>query len=311
MGYLPRHICLSNLSYSLLVNPYSNIIARRKQFLVYTWICLCLVLVSTDCLAQKGAAGVPLTTDPILSIQATGGYFFWNAREVYDTMSSVVHEHNSALNKGFRYGGDIMLHFGDGFSFGPTYRQLGTAHTTDPNHWSIPVTDSNNRVVIDPNTGGLLYGPRYGSISERIDTWFVGLRLTKEFELKNNFYAGLSFAPGIINYVEVGNYVGYKVRTEGSDLAVDISLDGRYQFDRNWAAVVQLSLFNGAISNPDYTDLQQGVVDYNLTEPQSLLNYSINAAIRFTFNKKKGKPKQSTTPQGSPVPPKKKKRFNL
>lgn len=270
-----------------------------------------LLVVPAFTSGQSGVSNVPINNQPLVSFQATGGYFFWNAREVYDSMPQVTNDHNTALNKGFRYGGDLLFHLNDGFSLGATYRQLGTSHKTDPNHWNIPVTDSNNRVIIDPNTGGFLYGPRYGSIEESIELWFIGVRLTKEFELQNNFYVGISFAPGLMNYFETGNFVGYNVEYEGSNLAVDITLDGKYEFDQNWSALVQLSLFNGSIASPNYTDVQQGLVNYPLSEPQSLLNYSINAGIRFTINKNNKPPKKKSSPNNEMPDKKDQDRFQL
>ncbi len=241
---------------------------------------------STTGSAQNGVANVPLNYQPLVSFQASAGAFFWNAREVHDSMPSASRDHLSALNSGIRYGGDILVHFQSGISLGASYRQLSTSHITEPNHWNIPVTDSNNHVIQDPNTGGLLYGPRYGSISESISLWFYGFRLTKEFELQNNFYLGISIAPGIVNFLETGDFVGYRIKTTGANMAVDLALDGKFQFDRNWSALVQLSLFNGSIPALKYTDPQQQLEEYTLSEPQSVLNYSINLGIRFTINRK-------------------------
>lgn len=178
-----------------------------------------------------------------------------------------------------------MFHFNEGFSLGATYRQMGTSHTTPSTHWSVPVTDSNNRVVIDPNTGNLLYGPRYGTVYEEIKLWFIGVRLTKEFELDNNLYLGISIAPGIVNYYEKGDFVGYEIELSGSNLVVDLAVDAKYQFDRNWSALFEFSLMNGSISSPQYTDRQQGVTNFSLQQPQSITNWSFNFGIRYTFNR--------------------------
>ena len=272
---------------------------------------LLLVLAFTGVEAQHGVSSVPISHDPLFSIQASAGYFFWNAREVYDSTQGIVKDHREALNKGFRYGGDLMFHFPEGISLGATYRQLSTSHTTPSTHWSVPVTDSNNKVVIDPVTGNLLYGPRLGTVYEEIRLWFVGVRLTKEFDLGSNLFLGIGIAPGIVNYYEAGDFVGYEIEIAGSSLAFDITADLKYQFDRNWSALAQFSLFNGSIATPDYTDRQQSVVNYPLGEPQSVTNWSFNFGVRFTFNRPDKKSEYRRPPEQEPVSPKEDKRFQL
>lgn len=254
---------------------------------------------------------VHISQDPVFSIQATAGYFFWNAREVFDSTQGIVKDHREALNRGFRYGADLMFHFDDGFSLGATYRELGTSHTTPATHWNVPVTDSNNRVVIDPNTGNLLYGPRYGTVYEEIRLWFVGVRLLKEFELDNNIYLGIAVAPGIVNYYESGDFVGYEIEISGSNLVVDLAVDAKYQFDRNWSAFFEFALLNGSISSPSYTDRQQGVVSFSLQEPQSVTNWSFNFGIRYTFNRKENLREYSRETEQVPTPVKADSRFQL
>lgn len=261
--------------------------------------------------AQRSVSPVPISQDPVFSIQATAGYFFWNAREVFDSTQGIVRDHREALNSGFRYGADLLFHLNDGFSLGASYRQLGSANSTPAAHWNVPVTDSNNRVVIDPNTGNLLYGPRYGTVYEEIRLWFIGAKLLKEFELDNNIYLGIAVTPGIVNYYESGNFVGYEIEISGANLVVDLAVDAKYQFDRNWSALFEFSLLNGSISTPEYTDRQQGIVSFSLQEPQSIINWSFNFGIRYTFNRKEEPGDYSTQPERVPSPSRSDSRFQL
>lgn len=261
--------------------------------------------------AQHGVSGIRINQDPLLSFQVTGGVFRWNLREVYDSTQGIVKDHRDALNRGFRYGGDLLLHFSDGFSFGITYRTLGTSHTTPETHWSIPVTDTNGHVIIDPSTGNLLYGPRFGAVSEQVKVTFIGVRLIKEFEISSNLFLGIGIAPGWVDYYETGDYVGYMVKLTGTTIAIDVALDLKYQFDRNWSVFGEFSLLNGSIGTPNYTDPQQQVVNYPWGEPQSVLNWSFNFAIRYTLNRKDKKPKQQNQQERIVPSPSRDSRFQL
>ncbi|MDZ7849033.1 MAG: hypothetical protein U5L96_21210 [Owenweeksia sp.] len=106
------------------------------------------------------------------------------------------------------------------FPLGISYLNFSTAHTTPEERWLIPVTDSNGHIVRDPITGEVLLGPRRGKIQESIKMKFYGVKIRKEFEIGQSILMGVSIAPGILNYEETGDFVGYNSKINGSSLAI-------------------------------------------------------------------------------------------
>ena len=148
-------------------------------------------------------------------------------------------------------------------------------------------------------------------MSEQIRLRFIGVRLIKEFEVGSNIFLGIGIAPGWVSYYETGDYVGYLVEITGTTIAIDLSVDLKYQFDRNWSVMGNFSLLNGSIGSPNYTDPQQQVSNYALSEPQTILNWSFNLSIRYTLNKKDKKPTQQNQPDRKVPVPGKDSRFQL
>ena len=221
--------------------------------------------------------------EPLLSIEAQGGMFFWNARPVEDSLSSVVKDHYKELNRGLKLGGALLVHFGEGFHLGAVYTKFTTAHATPDANWVIQLIDSaGNRISV----------PKYGSVAEDITVQFAGIRGGRQFEVGDQFDLGISIAVGEAWFEENIKYVDYPIRFEGKGLGMDIAVCGIYKMDMNWSASLRASLFNSVVSEPLYSEPGRNISQVPIPEPVALTNISIAASLRYTFVKKPKKKKE-------------------
>lgn len=231
-------------------------------------------------MAQRSQFNI-IRDKPVLTLEGRIGKY-WNFDQPEDSLQAynqVEYDHLKAMSTGIRYDFSALLHLGDYFEVGPTFAGFQTSNTLQ----------GINILVLTPDGDTLSL---YGSLEDKINQNFIGMRLDARIEFGDYLYLRPGISIGYLLYSNKTNAAGYKYALVGNTFGVDIHASLQYKADDNWSVMIAASVMPSFIYEPtiEYENGGSYVFEGGLL---NIGNYHVGGGISYTFTK----PNKEKVPQ--------------